>query len=259
MMKKLLFTINIILVASLGFAQVNIYNAYEEGSVVNNETIEVVGDDDDMSAALYVVNNTDTELNLKCRLIELNVLSGTSNSTCWVICPLPVLAGENPERIISFNGTELVDVIAVSDTGGTFTPHYYHNDVQGCSLFKYEIYDSSDESTILATVQVRFVHTTSGVCSDVSVAEEFSNNIVMNAFPNPIVNNATIEYELPYMGSSNSLVVYDMLGSIVADFPINSKEGRVNISSDNFKAGVYFYALQIDNETLMSKKLIFSK
>jgi hypothetical protein len=86
-----------------------------------------------------------------------------------------------------------------------------------------------------------------------SVNEISENNIKLSAYPNPASNNVVVNYSIPKNGS---LVMYDLVGKEVAKYSLTKNEKKLNINVNNFKSGVYFYAVMIDNKALKTERLI---
>lgn len=86
-----------------------------------------------------------------------------------------------------------------------------------------------------------------------SIQENFINNLVMNLYPNPVVDNATIEYELRYDANNVVAYVFDVNGKVVNEIQIGSQfAGNHSVSFDasQLASGTYYYAIQADNNRL---------
>ena len=55
------------------------------------------------------------------------------------------------------------------------------------------------------------------------------------------------------------IVVHNILGNIVGEYSLPSFENFVRVKTDDLSAGIYFYTLYIDNEGVMTRKLIVRK
>lgn len=86
-----------------------------------------------------------------------------------------------------------------------------------------------------------------------SVNEIDLDNIKLNAYPNPASNNVTIDYSIPKNGS---LVMYDLVGKEVANYSLVKNGNKLNINVNNFKSGIYFYAVKVNGEALKTERLI---
>ncbi|MCA6073912.1 T9SS type A sorting domain-containing protein [Fulvivirga sedimenti] len=95
------------------------------------------------------------------------------------------------------------------------------------------------------------------------VAERFiyeSRAIRINdVYPNPVTEFAFIDYNILDRDVEAKVVIHNVLGSAVAEYDLPYLETRVKVNADEFNAGVYFYTLYVDNEGVMSRKLIVRK
>lgn len=82
---------------------------------------------------------------------------------------------------------------------------------------------------------------------------------ISNFFPNPAIESATIDYSLPLNQKNAKIVIQSVLGSIVGEYELDPRRQQLNLNTDNFKAGVYFYTLVVDDEGLVTRKLIVKK
>ena len=77
--------------------------------------------------------------------------------------------------------------------------------------------------------------------------------------PNPVTNVSSFNYSFLGSGSQSTLKIYNMVGSIVKEIPLNSNTGMAFVSASDFEAGVYFYSLTVANQVVSTKKFIVSK
>ncbi|MFH0734009.1 MAG: endonuclease [bacterium] len=81
------------------------------------------------------------------------------------------------------------------------------------------------------------------------------NFILYQNYPNPFNPSTVINYYVPQKNKV-SLVVYDMLGKVIAELVNEEKESglySVNFDSNNISSGVYFYTLQSGEYTKTNK------
>ncbi|MCB0401276.1 MAG: T9SS type A sorting domain-containing protein [Flavobacteriales bacterium] len=90
---------------------------------------------------------------------------------------------------------------------------------------------------------------------------EFFNGMQLSAFPNPVVDQTTISYNLEHNMTAVKLVVYDMTGKEVFTQNFGGQaQGSYNVAIDasEFTAGNYFYSLIADNNRL-TKRMVVTK
>ncbi len=80
-----------------------------------------------------------------------------------------------------------------------------------------------------------------------------------DVYPNPVVDQAVVDYKVLNDQVKAKIVVHNILGNIVGEYPLPSFENFVRVKTDDLSAGIYFYTLYIDNEGVMTRKLIVRK
>jgi hypothetical protein len=77
-----------------------------------------------------------------------------------------------------------------------------------------------------------------------------------DASPNPARGFTWIPYSLPSEINSAQIVVRNLLGSVVKTETIDSGSERVRIDTSSFNNGIYIYSLLINNQPVLSKRLV---
>ncbi len=78
-------------------------------------------------------------------------------------------------------------------------------------------------------------------------------------YPNPVKDIAYIEYNLLDDRVKAKILIHNILGNSIEEYPLPADETRVKIRVDALTAGIYFYTLYIDNEGVITRKLILKK
>lgn len=87
-----------------------------------------------------------------------------------------------------------------------------------------------------------------------------SNSISLSdIYPNPVSDVAYISYLIYDEEIEAKIVFHNVLGSGVGEYTLNPVEQELKIITTEFKPGVYFYTLYVDNEGKVTKKLIIKK
>ncbi len=231
---------------------------------VNNLTLDETGlaSDFELDKSLWVINTSAQAITLKCKKIEVDVLSGTENVTCWKICPLNYdVAGVNPSAFVTVGGSQMTETLGANgvssglDTIKSFTAHYKPMNIDGCSLMRYEWYDENDLNTPLASVTVRFIHT-SGPCS---VSDEISlAKPDFKLFPNPANDIVRIEMNGIQENSLNyTISIVDIIGKKVIEKNISSFENSfAELELLDLKQGIYIVSLENGSTTIQTERLI---
>lgn len=81
--------------------------------------------------------------------------------------------------------------------------------------------------------------------------EEFTTQSIRGPFPNP--TNATVKFTLPTTTKVNNVSMYNVLGQKVQDILIQEGVSVLEISLENFEAGMYFIQFNASNGTVTKK------
>ncbi|MGC3943357.1 MAG: T9SS type A sorting domain-containing protein [Chryseolinea sp.] len=80
-----------------------------------------------------------------------------------------------------------------------------------------------------------------------------------DVYPNPVVDQAVVDYKILNDRIKAKLVVHNLLGNVVGEYSLPSFENFVRVKTDELTAGIYFYTLYVDDESVMTRKLIVRK
>ncbi len=88
----------------------------------------------------------------------------------------------------------------------------------------------------------------------------FNDDIsISSIYPNPINEVALFDYTVKKSSIQPKIILHNVLGSIVGEYILNEYENKLKIYTQNFKPGVYFYTLNIDNQNLITKKFVIKR
>ncbi len=82
---------------------------------------------------------------------------------------------------------------------------------------------------------------------------------IQDVYPNPVTDQAFIDYKIHTESMKAKVVIHNILGSSIGDYELPNSESRIKISTDDFTSGVYFYTLYLDNNGVLTRKLIVRK
>lgn len=83
--------------------------------------------------------------------------------------------------------------------------------------------------------------------------------ILHDVYPNPVVDFAYVNYNMASSDVEAKIVIHNILGNAIDEYNLPSSENRVKIRAEALNAGIYFYTLYLDNEGLVTRKLIVKK
>ncbi len=101
----------------------------------------------------------------------------------------------------------------------------------------------------------------------VSVQEKGQKQIVFQSkditiedvYPNPVQDLAFMDYRMHNESATARLVIHNILGRVISEIDLSPIEDRVKIQTDEFVSGIYFYTLYLNNNGVLTRKLIVRK
>ena len=82
---------------------------------------------------------------------------------------------------------------------------------------------------------------------------------LQDVYPNPVSDQAYVEYKILKDGIKAKIVVFNILGNPLSEIDLPSSETRIKIQTEQFSAGIYFYTLFVEEEGVMTHKLIVKR
>lgn len=82
---------------------------------------------------------------------------------------------------------------------------------------------------------------------------------IHDVYPNPVTDHANIDYQLHNEDVKTKIVIHNILGNALTEYELPYSETKVKILADQLSAGIYFYTLYIENEGVLTRKLIVKK
>lgn len=82
---------------------------------------------------------------------------------------------------------------------------------------------------------------------------------VHEIYPNPVIDQAYIDYRILDDRVKAKIRLHNILGTVLKEFDLPSEENVMSIKTDELSAGIYFYTLYLDNEGVMTRKLVVRK
>lgn len=82
---------------------------------------------------------------------------------------------------------------------------------------------------------------------------------VKDVYPNPAADHANVDYQLTSDRTKAKIRLHNLLGNVIGEYDLTSFETRLRISTAELSAGIYFYTLYVDNESVLTRKLIVKK
>lgn len=121
---------------------------------------------------------------------------------------------------------------------------------------------ASVESTAVSTTEVvekNVEKRTTGIESAPRAEEQLytSDKItVSNIYPNPASEYAEIDYTISPDLRDAKLIVYNVLGSQMAEYPLVKNDTKLRINTREMSTGLYFYQLALEGKKVATKKML---
>jgi hypothetical protein len=80
-----------------------------------------------------------------------------------------------------------------------------------------------------------------------------------DVYPNPVVDQAVVDYKILNDDVKAKIVVHNLLGNVVGEYALPIFENLIRVKTDDLSPGIYFYTLYVDEESVMTRKLIVRK
>jgi len=195
----------------------------------------------DLSGGATVKNVSGSSKTVKCRRTIIHQDAGNISYFCWgPQC-------YNDSTYVSPNPV----AIAGGDSAYSFIGHCGDATLPGVNTVMYTFYtvgDTTDSASFIA----RYYFGPAGINELSAMGKLF------NASPNPAIDNSTILYSLSNNVHSAQLIITNILGSKIAEYPLDTRNNTYLLYTKNLSNGVYFYSLEADGKMISTKKLLVS-
>ncbi len=223
--------------------------SWDGENIPNGDTVYVYGEiSEDMwyeiQAHAIVTNVSEDTVEVKVHRIIIDTVPGTRNQFCWVLC----YAYETNESSYSVT----LDPGA-STSELEFSGHYQPAGNGGTSKIRYKFFNvDNEQDTVSMTVFY--------VVSPASVADLQSASHFGSAYPNPASEIVSFDFEFSHTVKEARLVIYNLLGKQVMDYPVNNRNGKLSVPLHELNEGVYFYTFMVNGETAATtRKLVVQR
>lgn len=83
--------------------------------------------------------------------------------------------------------------------------------------------------------------------------------VLHDVYPNPVVDYAFVNYNLINQDVEAKIVIHNILGNPIDEYNLPAAENNVKIRAESMTAGIYFYTLYLDNDGVVTRKIIVKK
>jgi len=146
------------------------------------------------------------------------------------------------------NGDRILDANEVAgdiDNNGVIDGSEISGDMNGDGVInEWEVMGDPKGNSVISNVDIT------------SVSELGKRNVGFDVYPNPVLDNLTVNYAIEGSFNSARVDVYDLLGQRVESHMINNNNGSLKLNVSALHTGVYFYAIKVNEETIKTERVI---
>lgn len=190
-----------------------------------------------------IKNTFDKPITLIIRRIETQIGSSQKNFFC-------------PDNNCAEQRTDSYTVrIEPGETLENFSIGLEAGLTEGFSSVKYQVYNKANPAEI-SHLDLNFVVETRREKSHIYASQLIT---IHDVYPNPIVTNARIDYNIHKEDTKAKIIIHNILGSALSAYELLPSLSSVKIDADALNSGIYFYTLYVNNEGVMTRKLMVKK
>lgn len=127
--------------------------------------------------------------------------------------------------------------------------------VTGQNSFKFEVFPRGNPSAAIehnCTVNVEEKRTKALVFQSKDIT-------IHDVYPNPVTDIAYIDYTIHSEAVKAKVVIHNILGRPMNETELPISESKIKIQAEDLATGVYFYTLYLDNNGVLTRKLVVRK
>jgi hypothetical protein len=244
MKKILVVSIALLMASGLASAQ-NLSLVYEGNPIPANQTIGVWGpaNGNEMIIEVEVTNNSNSPMDVLAKKVENSLIEGSVNTFCWAGQCYP------PFVYVSPNFTTIP--AGATTAVGEFSGHYNPSSNPGQSSISYVFFDNNNPNDSVM-VTVLFYTSITGITS--TIKNEFT---LSEPYPNPANDFVKFDYDLNH-DFSGQIKIYSLVGSLVKEMKITDQSGTIEVNTDKFEEGFYFYVFSSSGKEIKTGRFIVS-
>ena len=244
-MKKLLLSfLASVVIFTMAFSQsFELYHDSELFPFGGSFTVADVPSASLMLGHMSIKNVSGTAKLVKAKKQEIQVVPGSMNTFCWVLCWAN-------DVFVSPAGINLEPGVTNNEFSGDYMP--LNN--AGVTIMRYTFFDDANpnDSTHF------YIHFNAGTVGVNDFAGNGSNTFSA-AYPNPARNQVSIDYTLAPQVKNANIRIHNLLGSVVKEARLQGFSGKITLDVSDLNEGFYFYSIIVNNEVLETKRLVISR
>lgn len=196
-----------------------------------------------------VVNASQDTMKIVLKRVVKTFIPTSEDYACWGSA---CYGGNDPSQNTVWLIPDTV-VVASGDTASGSIPlvlYFDANNTTGEAIYSYVFYDADNPSDE-AAINVKWSISTLTDINEITAAVQN-----MQVYPNPAVDNFTIDLNAGIQAEGQEIIIRDLLGKVVDRRSIGSTQDKFYYSTEGMTGGVYFVSYSIKGEILKTSKLI---
>jgi Secretion system C-terminal sorting domain len=195
-----------------------------------------------IQAPVKIKNTFDKPITLVIRRIESQI--GSTQKSFF--CPDNNCLDQRDTYTVRLEPGETLDRFAIGLEAGL---------TEGFSSVKYHVFNKANPSEV-SQLDLNFV-----VEGRLEKDHIYSSPLITlhDLYPNPVVTSARIDYDIHQEHVKAKIIIHNILGSPLSVYDLHPGQNSVKIEADPLNSGIYFYTLYINNESVLTRKLMVKK
>jgi hypothetical protein len=231
-MKKLVWFVVFIFLSSAAAAQgFEMLGLQENYKGIIGETVK---------APIRIRNTSEKPMTLVVRKVSAQIGSTQKNYFCL---DSNCQDQKTDDLILKLEPGQVSNTLHVALEGGL---------VSGESIGKYLIYNRINPAELIE-FELNFVIEEKPIKQNIYNSKRIT---LHDVYPNPVSDHAFVDYKVFNERSKARIVIHNILGNIVGEYGLPAAESKVKIRTEELNSGIYFYTLYVDNEGVLTRKLI---
>lgn len=123
---------------------------------------------------------------------------------------------------------------------------------EGFSTVKYSVFNKSNPSEV-SQFELNFIVEGRREKSNIYSSQFIT---LHDVYPNPVTSSARLDYTLHTEQLKAKIIVHNILGSPLSEYELPFHQNTLKLDADQLTTGIYFYTLYINNEGVVTRKLM---
>jgi len=234
-MKKVLLLVTFLLISHLTFSQ-----GFEIGSLQESYKGNI---GEIIKAPIRFKNTSDKPITLIIRKVSGQIGSTQKNFLCL---DANCLDQREDDHIVKIEPNQTLSTFQVALDAGL---------VAGLSTVKYIAYNKSNPSQTIE-FEVNFAVEEKAKKQSIYSSKYIT---IKDVYPNPVVDHALVDYKISNEQIKAKIIIHNILGNNQGEYELSATENLLRIPTEDLSAGIYFYTLYINDEGVLTCKIVVRK